>query len=59
MEETDQGCDRNAIRSTAIQVLEMADACQADDGVDKVGLLGPAVHEVGVRDLDGPREPMV
>ena len=56
---TDGGCDGDAVRGTAVEVLAVCDTGQADGGVDESWLLWSTVHSVGICDLNGPVEPMI
>ena len=56
---TYEGCDGDAVGVTTVEVLEVCDTSQADDGVDEGRLLWTAVHIVGECDLNGPVEPMI
>ena len=56
---TYEGCDGDAVRGTAVEILEVCDTGEADDGVDERRLLWAAIHIVGVCDLNGPVGPMI
>ena len=58
---TYEGCDGDAVGGTTIEVLEVCDTSEADDGVNEGQLLWNAIHIAGECDLpvNGPVEPIV
>lgn len=51
--------DRDAVGGPPIQILEMVDSGETNNGVNKCRLLRSAVHGVGIGNLNGSRKSMV
>lgn len=56
---TDVWCYRNAVGRPAIGVFRMHDTGEIADSVHEVQLLWPAIHIIGVCNLDGAAGAMV
>ena len=56
---TNEWREGHAVWCAAIEVLVVFDTCEADDRVDKTGLLWSAVHVVRISHLHWPRKAVV
>jgi hypothetical protein len=56
---TNEGCNGNAVRSTAVQVFVVFDTSKIDDSIDERRLLGATVHQIRVRNLHRPSSSVV